>query len=221
MDIDRIRGLGQEAARLEAEATVIAGELEQLDARRNELRRRYEAALEEMRRILAATAEAASSANGEWPDGGCAWCGEPLRPRTIAKGEVCPECVARYGFDRVDHLPRLSAEEADSLPYGLIQVDRAGTVVGYNRAEEAESGRRRDRVIGRNFFRDVAPCTAVREFEGRFREMVARGEAAREAFRYVFRLKERERLVGISLRFDPVLETGVIAVVPLDEARAA
>lgn len=220
MDIDRIRGLRQEAARLEAEATGIAGELEQLDTRRSELRRRYESAVEEMRRILAETAEAASSAWGEWPEGGCAWCGDPLPARTTAKGEVCPDCVARYGFERLDHLPRLSAEEADSLPYGLIQVDREGTVVGYNRAEEAESGRRRERVIGRNFFRDVAPCTSVREFEGRFHDMVARGESAREAFRYVFRLKERERLVGISLRFDPSLETGFIAVVPLDEARA-
>lgn len=221
MDIERIRGLREEAARLEDEATGIAGELERLDARRCELRGRYEMALDELRRIVAEMAAAAGAAGKAWPAEGCAWCGGPVAAAAARNGEVCPACVARHGFERVDHLPQMSAAEADRLPYGVIQVDREGTVVGYNRVEEEESGRRRERVLGRNFFRDVAPCTSVREFEGRFRDMVARGEPAREAFRYVFRLTARERLVGISLRFDPALEVGVIAIVPLDEARAA
>lgn len=220
MDMERIRGLREEAARLEGEATGIAGELERLEARRGELRGRYEAAVEELRRIVTEMAEAAEVARPEWPMEGCGWCGDPLPGRAVS-GEVCPACVSRHGFERVDHLPQMSAEEADRLPYGLIQVDREGRVVGYNRVEEQESGRCRERVVGRNFFRDVAPCTSVREFEGRFHDMVARGESAREAFRYVFRLTGRERLVGISLRFDPALDVGVIAIVPLDEARAA
>lgn len=76
-------------------------------------------------------------------------------------------------------------------------------------------------MLGCNFFRDVAPCTSVRGFEGRFHEMVARGQPAREAFRYVFRLSGKEQLVGISLRCDPSLGRGIIAVVPLEGARPA
>lgn len=220
MDMERIRDLRQEAVRLEGQARTIAGELTRLDEMRGELRGRYEDAVEELQRILAEMAEAIGAEATAWPVSGCAWCGARL-PADADEGEVCEMCVRRHGIERVDHLPHMTADEADALPYGVIQVDEGGMVVGFNRAEQVASGRRRERVLGRNFFRDVAPCTSVKDFEGRYRVMVARGEPAREAFRYVFRLTGKDRLVGISLRYDPALERGIIAVVPLDEERAA
>jgi photoactive yellow protein len=46
----------------------------------------------------------------------------------------------------------------DSLPVGVIVLDRRGDVVVFNREEERLAHRERDRVIGRSFFNEVAPC---------------------------------------------------------------
>src|SRR5476651_231206 len=59
----------------------------------------------------------------------------------------------------------------DALPVGIVVLDRHGDVVVYNREEERLARRSRERVIGRRFFRDVAPCMNVKElgllFEGK------------------------------------------------------
>ena len=47
----------------------------------------------------------------------------------------------------------------DRLPLGLVVLDRLGFVVKYNRYEEELARRRRQDVIGRSFFEDVARCT--------------------------------------------------------------
>ena len=49
--------------------------------------------------------------------------------------------------------------DIDELTFGLIAMDDAGVVVHYNRAESELSGLDPDRVIGRNFFTEVGPCT--------------------------------------------------------------
>jgi len=47
----------------------------------------------------------------------------------------------------------------DALPFGVVGMSRDGTVLIYNAAEGAFSGLTPSRVIGRDFFRSVAPCT--------------------------------------------------------------
>lgn len=69
----------------------------------------------------------------------------------------------------------------DELPWGVIQLSPDGTVLQYNRYEEGLAGRRAADVIGRNFFTEVAPCTDVQGFAGRFRDGVAAG-ALHETF---------------------------------------
>jgi len=56
--------------------------------------------------------------------------------------------------------------DLDALPFGVIVVDRAGIILEYNAYESELAGLTRARVLGRNFFHDVAPCTALRDFEG-------------------------------------------------------
>jgi len=58
-------------------------------------------------------------------------------------------------------------EQFDALPFGVIQLDRDGTVKTYNRWESELARRKVETVIGKNFFRDVAPCTDVAAFRGR------------------------------------------------------
>lgn len=60
----------------------------------------------------------------------------------------------------------------DSLPIGLVVMDRSGRVVVYNRAEEQLAGRSRDHVLGEDFFRAIAPCMNIRELGDVFRENI-------------------------------------------------
>ena len=83
----------------------------------------------------------------------------------------------------------LSEAEFDGLPFGAILVDDAGTVLRYNATESRLSGRTRAEVLGRNFFRDIAPCTHVPGFHGRFADGVARGRLdCRFTFVFEFRM---------------------------------
>lgn len=76
--------------------------------------------------------------------------------------------------DLRDELPRLaaiSARELDTLPYGCILLDNSGRVIGYNDTESRMARLPVEAVLGRNFFTEVAPCTRVKDFEGRFRDL--------------------------------------------------
>lgn len=59
------------------------------------------------------------------------------------------------------------------LPSGLVLLDESGRVLLYNEEEARLSGRRARSVEGRDFFREVAPCTDVRDLGGVFREAMA------------------------------------------------
>jgi photoactive yellow protein len=80
----------------------------------------------------------------------------------------------------------LPASEIDALPFGLISVDRDGTIEQYNAYESQLSRLSKERVLGLNFFSDVAPCTAVKEFQGRFERFAAQTGKGAESFDFVF-----------------------------------
>ncbi|BCS33364.1 hypothetical protein TBR22_A25910 [Luteitalea sp. TBR-22] len=56
-------------------------------------------------------------------------------------------------------LDALSAEELDTLDFGVIRMREGGDVEAYNACESRMAGLSRERVLARNFFSDVAPCT--------------------------------------------------------------
>ena len=93
---------------------------------------------------------------------------------------------------------RLSPNELDQLPYGLICIDAQGRVVHYNDAEARLARLPKERVVGRNFFTDVAPCTRVREFEGEFHALVKDPSSVRvRSFDFIFRFRHSEQHVTI------------------------
>lgn len=51
----------------------------------------------------------------------------------------------------------------------------------YSETESQLAGFDRNRVVGKNFFEEVAPCTQVKGFEGRFRDFV-QGKLGRVTF---------------------------------------
>lgn len=157
----------------------------------------------------------------------CAWCGRRSSPEEPSFSEspsspmddgtpvthgICPICVRGFDMDPILDLHALTVEEYDRLPFGFIELDRAGLVRSYNAWEENLVGRTRDWTIGRHFFRDVAPCAAVKEFEGTFRAMVDRGKSGWARLDFEFPFESGTRKVRITLAYRPDLDSRLIIV---------
>lgn len=153
--------------------------------------------------------------------GTCVLCDRSFRadrPHTGPPIGFCVACAAELNIVPVEDLLSLDSAESDRLPLGFITVDREGIILAFNAMETAYSGFVASDVVGRSFFHDVAPCTSVQEFEGRFRTMVETGTAGVARFRYVFRFKGGARLVQISMTYVPAEQRGIIIVRDLDAA---
>ena len=109
----------------------------------------------------------------------------------------------------------ISDAELDALPYGVIQVDAEGIVLRYNAYEESLSGLVRQKVVGRNFFKQIAPCTDMQEFYGRFREGVAAGEL-HCTFRFHFSFKKNPPDVTITLFYNAPHKITWVLVQPFE-----
>ncbi|WP_437574711.1 PAS domain-containing protein [Sorangium sp. So ce887] len=88
----------------------------------------------------------------------------------------------------VERLAEMTSQEVDDLPYGFIMLDEEGVVLLYNRYEQRMSRLPSARVVGRSFFQEIAPCTRVEAFLGRFRALAQQppGATDRFAFRFHF-----------------------------------
>ncbi len=153
----------------------------------------------------------------------CAWCRTIIQdgPEAPVSHGLCVACARGNGFTPVYDLLALPPEFLDRLPYGAISLDAEGVIRTYNTAEEELAGRTRDRTIGRNFFTDVAPCTDVQEFAGRYRDMVARHRAACEEIRFGFAFPGGTVQVRIVIYYSPEQRRGILLIEKTGESAAA
>lgn len=94
--------------------------------------------------------------------------------------------VVTFGSAEVEKsIGKMDAKSFDQLAFGAIKLDAEGTVLSYNAAEGAITGRDPKAVLGKNFFKDVAPCTSTPEFQGKFKSGVQAGNL-NTLFEYVF-----------------------------------
>ena len=115
---------------------------------------------------------------------------EPASPADLPKLSLAPSEIHAHR--------RMTDADLDRLPYGVITVDARGRVLHYNEAEARAVGLDPAEVIGRNFFTEVAPCTRVQSFYGRFEQFVeSRGLMAVEAFDFVFPFPRSPQRVSI------------------------
>jgi photoactive yellow protein len=113
---------------------------------------------------------------------------------------------------------RLQVADLDALPYGVIVVDSQGIIRAYNLAESKAVGIPRERVMGRNFFTDVAPCTHVKRFYGRFQEFVALKQTSVEPFEFVFPFPAgAQRVTILFVRDDAVADRISIIVMRYED----
>ncbi len=98
-----------------------------------------------------------------------------------------------------NELANKTSAEIDQLTFGAIQLDAKGTVLNYNSAEAAITGRDPGDVIGKDFFNEVAPCSKTPSFEGLFRDGVTNGHL-NVLFVYVFDYKMMPTQVRVQMQ---------------------
>jgi photoactive yellow protein len=127
---------------------------------------------------------------------------EYLRPDRVGNGK-----------DRVS-VDALNPAQLDSLPFGAIQLDHEGIILQYNDYESRLAGVGKSRAIGKNFFTEIAPCTDVKEFRGRFTEGVAKKQL-HEKFQYHFAFKKNPQDVTVSLYYSGLTDSTWVFIRPL------
>lgn len=92
----------------------------------------------------------------------------------------------------------LTTTELDQLPFGMIQLDASGRILKFNAVESRLASLDQQQQIGKHFFTEVAPCTKVQAFYGRFKEGVLQ-EHLDTTFSFHFAFKQNPRDVTVRL----------------------
>jgi photoactive yellow protein len=94
----------------------------------------------------------------------------------------------------------MSEAEIDAFPIGILRLDRRGNIVSYNKAQAEFAHRTAATTVGLNFFRDVAPCTAVKAVQGQFNKAIdSPGGSLIERFKFEFRFEWGVKEVTIGM----------------------
>jgi photoactive yellow protein len=114
---------------------------------------------------------------------------------TMSSEFLFPDLEFTTGKDRSTF--DLGIEELDALPIGVITLDRRGNVLRYNRIEAEYARRTTDSTLNKNFFTDIAPCSRVQEFQGRYEAFAAVNDNGYERFDFTFPFRWGHREVEI------------------------
>jgi len=115
----------------------------------------------------------------------------------------------------VENLESLTSEQLNRLPFGAVRIKVDGEIISYNETESSISSKKADEVIGKNFFHDVAPCTKVAEFQGKYLMMRRHAANAREQLKFIFKFEGGAMLVNVVLLYDAISDHGSILVQPI------
>jgi photoactive yellow protein len=83
---------------------------------------------------------------------------------TLPASEAPPSFDAPYLAQTV---ARMDEATIHALPYGVIRLDRAGSVVFFSETEAHQSGFGPRPTLGRHYFTEIAPCMGNADFLGR------------------------------------------------------
>lgn len=123
-----------------------------------------------------------------------------------------------FAFDEGDPenpLVRTSAEDAQRIPFGAVELDRDGRVLAYNDTEPDGAGDGRGAVVGRHFFDEVARWAAGSLIDREFCDGIAAGQLNVVFDCAVARLSYKVR---IHLKVSPILGTYWIFIKKLQRA---
>lgn len=158
----------------------------------------------------------------------CAWCGKQIRPGATPVGDrrlvshgICLDCMALEGHFPIENLAQADSGLLDRLPFGVVRTRGNGRILSYNQAEARNSHLDPQKVIGRNFFSEIAPCTHVRELAGWLEEMNLRRKADRQEVAFMFRFPHGAMLVTIVLVYEAESDICTLLIKPVAEETEA
>lgn len=125
-----------------------------------------------------------------------------IHPPTSPKELFVNVTMDTVSFGKTDIenvLGKMSASQLDELAFGAVEVDARGTILRYNATEGAITGRDPKAAVGKNFFRDVAPCTNRPEFRGVFDSGV-RENNLNTLFEYTFDYQMKPTKVKVHMK---------------------
>ncbi len=139
---------------------------------------------------------------------------------TDAAAFVLPSIETGHASALLEAADAMSSDELDALPYGMIQLDASGRILRYNAVESRLASLPQERAVGRQFFTEVAPCTKVQQFYGRFKDGVVR-ESLDVAFEFHFAFKQAPRDVTVRLFYSRRTRSVWVMISDRQAARAA
>lgn len=146
----------------------------------------------------------------------CAWCGKEMRAGDPTLGVSHGICVLCIGRERgVEDLGRLGRQELDELPFGVIEIDGRGNVTAYNQTEAGFSRLDPARVVSKNFFTEIAPCTQVKELAGVVEEFRRSGKNGRKRLSFVFTFAHGAMWMSIAINYNASADKTTLLVRPL------
>lgn len=113
---------------------------------------------------------------------------------------LCVDCFADSFEDASRQtLPSVASNDLERLPMGAILLDDELRVVGFNQAETRTTGLAADKVLGRHFFHEIAPCMDGPEIGHWCAEHVQREETSRRDIDWVLTLRDGKRVAELKL----------------------
>lgn len=101
-----------------------------------------------------------------------------------------------------------------TLPFGLLELNERGVVIGFSPVNESYSEVQARDVIGRDFFGEIALCSEAKEAEEKFRLFMQRQDSHERLF-FTFPSKQGAISVQIALAYLPEKEPARLAIVRL------
>lgn len=106
----------------------------------------------------------------------------------------------KFGAEDIQNrLAKMNDQDIDKLAFGAIELDRNGNILKYNVKEGDITGRNPKDMIGKNFFREVAPCTNTDKFYGAFQSGVKSGDL-NAMFEYEFDYQMQPTKVKVHMK---------------------
>lgn len=121
-------------------------------------------------------------------------------------------------YHEPQRIDSLTEDDFDALPFGAIKLAADGRILKYNLYESRLAERDAREVIGQNFFTEVAPCTNVQEFAGRYRQGIAEGKLD-TTFPYRFLFPKKVVDVEITLVLSPDGQSAWVFVKESDRSK--
>ena len=120
--------------------------------------------------------------------------------------------------ERLWRLADLSTADLDAVPFGVVAIDLDGKILSYNRAEADFAHLDPSRVVGKNFWSQIAPCTNVQGFKGRLEDFVASRELVSTSFNYFFPFAHGNLDVNVTFVMRPDRASVLVVVERIEDA---